>query len=139
MRKVGRLAGLILMAAHMQACDGYTYQGKTSDEVVREASEMSLPDAYDLYVDVYKNTHPPMMDAAEMFRKYGDDALVFLRNKALSAENSMEFEGDLAALAFLKYSCNNRYSRLFKSRAIIVDADEFYVSNLCTHEVRHAP
>jgi hypothetical protein len=131
MRKISRIAAIMFIALIVQSCDGYKYQGKTADEVVQQAAEMPLLEAYEFYVDVYTNTHPPMIDASRMFTKYGNDAIVLLRTKALSTRDKRELEGDLAALALLGYKCEHGESDYFLRKAVDVGAAKIYVSNLC--------
>ncbi len=94
-----------LVLATVTACDGYTYKSRNGAESLALADDMSLPDAYLFYIETYKGTHPPMLDVAETFRRFGPQGARYLTEKALATNDSGEFDAVMAALLILDYSC----------------------------------
>jgi hypothetical protein len=94
-----------LVMATVPACDGYTYKGRDGAESLALAKNMSLPDAYLFYIETYRGTHPPMLDVAETFRRFGAQGTRYLAEKALATYDSGEFDAVMDALLVLDYSC----------------------------------
>jgi hypothetical protein len=99
---------IAVCAALLSACDGYTYKGMDGRHALAHANTMPLPEAYSFYLDTYKGVHPPMLDVADTFRRFGDQGLSYLSRKAFQTPDRQEFEADLHALLILDYHCPER-------------------------------
>jgi len=105
------------MIALLSGCDGYTYKGMDGKQALARANTMPLPDAYSFYLETYKGVHPPMLDVAATFRRFGGEGTSYVSHKALETVDRTEFEADLHALLILDYRCSNQLTKALGSKS----------------------
>jgi hypothetical protein len=76
-----------------------------------------LPEAYSFYLETYKGVHPPMLDVAATFERFGDKGTNYLSHKALQTPDRQEFEADLHALLVLDYHCGERLTQALTNKS----------------------
>ena len=109
--------------ALLGACDGYTYQGMNGRQALARANTMSLPEAYSFYLATYKGVHPPMLDVAATFERFGDQGTNYLSQKALQTPDRQEFEADLHALLILDYHCREQLTQALSNKSERIGAN----------------
>jgi hypothetical protein len=97
--------GLVSLAL-LNGCDQSTYGGMDGSHALAKANTLPLPDAYSFYLASYKGVHPPMLDVAPTFSRFGSKGTAYLSSKALETQDRQEFEADLHALLILDYHCD---------------------------------
>lgn len=117
------VTGVSISVALLGACDGYTYKGMDGRQALARANTLPLPDAYSFYLETYKGVHPPMLDVAPTFRRFGDDGTSYLSRKALETRDRLEFEADLHALLVLNYRCSDQLTNTLATKGQRMGAD----------------
>jgi hypothetical protein len=107
------IAGTVLLSA----CDNYTYNGMDGGQALAHANTMPLPEAYSFYLETYKGVHPPMLDVAATFERFGDKGTDYLSHKALQTLDRQEFEADLNALLVLDYHCGEHLTQALENKS----------------------
>jgi hypothetical protein len=102
--------------ALLSACDASTYKGMDGRQALAHANTMPLPEAYSFYLETYKDVHPPMLDVAPTFERFGDKGTDYVSQRALQTSDRREFEADLHALLVLNYRCGERLTQALSSK-----------------------
>lgn len=109
--------------ALLSACDDYTYKGMDGRQSLARANTMPLPEAYSFYLETYKGVHPPMLDVAATFGRFGDQGTDYLSQKALQTPDRQEFEADLHALLILDYHCREELTQALSNKSRRIGAN----------------
>lgn len=131
MRKTINLFILLSLGLALISCDGYKYKGMTGNEAQEHASHMDLPTAYKFYIETYKGTHPPMLDVAQTFDRFGKAGKAYILKNAAMTNDSEEFEADMTALLILKNRCSAKLRSMLIARASATNVDASYVAQAC--------
>ena len=113
MRRLLLAASLLILSG----CDGYKYHGMDGRQALARANTMPLPQAYSFYLQTYEGVHPPMLDVAETFERFGTGGTNYLSQKALQTSDQQEFEADLHAVLVLGHHCGDRLTQALADKA----------------------
>ena len=108
---------IVAFGALLSACDGYTYKGMDGQHALARANTMPLPQAYSFYLETYKGVHPPMLDVAGTFQRFGEKGARYVSQQALQTSDRQEFEADLHALLILDYRCDERLAQALVTKS----------------------
>jgi hypothetical protein len=114
------LAGCVAL---LSGCDGYKYDGMDDRQALARANTMPLPQAYAFYLKTYEGVHPPMLDVARTFERFGDRGTSYLGDRALQTSDKREFEADLHALLILDYHCGDGLTQVLQGKAVRMGAN----------------
>lgn len=114
------LAGCLAL---LSGCDGYKYDGMDGRQALARANTMPLPQAYSFYLKTYEGVHPPMLDVARTFERFGDRGTSYLSHRALQTSDRNELEADLHALLILDYRCNLGLTQALQAKAVQMSAN----------------
>ena len=112
-----RLMLIATSLAMLTACDGPTYKGMDGRQALARANTMALPEAYSFYLQTYKGVHPPMLDVASTFSRFGEVGTNYLSSRAVQTSDRQEFEADLHALLILDFRCGEPLSQALAKKS----------------------
>jgi hypothetical protein len=122
-RRASVVSGIAVGFALLGACDGSTYKGLDGRQALARANSMPLPEAYSFYLQTYKGVHPPMLDVAATFERFGNEGTAYLSERALQTSDRVEFEADLHALLVLGYRCDKPLREALANKSQRMNAD----------------